>query len=305
MRFWGLGLCLLALGASSAHAMAPEPSRVITETKDRLTLDELAVYVAGPVALSRAGDIAGADRALNVLVDERARRYGRDSIEVADTLNGFMLTLFADDRKREALTYAPRVIDAVRRAWGSDHLEYALTLVDVVQMDFMVNGDAVSAQAEAAMLEAYRIRLERLGPAHKETISTLIYLGRVQGQRSRTGGELARATPAIQSLRRAIEAIEANTPPETTDNIWARNWLAQVYARNGALDVALQTFAKTVDVARAQDALWRVDPQGLADALVEGGFETQAAALLQPYLDAPPDADAAAPASSAPPQPPR
>jgi len=302
MRSGRLGLCVLALATAPvwpAHAMAPKPPREITETKDRLTLAEMEAYVAGPLALARADDMAGAGRALNALADERARRYGADSIEFADTLNGFMIVLFGDGRKTEALAYAPRVIDAVRRAWGSDHLEYALTLVDVVQMDYVTNGDAVGAQAEAAMREAYRIRLERLGPTHKETISTLIYLGRIQGLRSRTGGDLTRATPALQSLRGAIAAIEADTPPATTDNIWARNWLAEVYARNGALDLAVQAFNKTVEVAAGQgrDALDRVDPLGLADALVEAGLKSEADTFLKPFLTTAPDPPAGPPAS--------
>lgn len=287
MKFRVLAVCVGAFMFAQAHpvqAAAPKPARDITETKERLTLPDMEVFVAEPVKLVRAGDMTAAGRALNALVDQRARRHGSDSVEVADTLTSYMLVLFHEDLQAEAMAYAPRVIDAVRRAWGSDHLEYALILTDVVQMEYALRKDAVSSEAEAALLEAYRIRAERLGPTHKETISTLIYLGRIQGLRSRTGGDLARAMPAIQSLRRAITAIEANTPPENSDNIWARNWLAEVYARNGALDLAKQTLQKTIEVASAQGALDRVRPEALAEALTEAGLDAEAEALLQTYI---------------------
>lgn len=290
MRLMSCGLwgaLALAMAAGPASAMAPKPQREITETKERLTLDEMKAIVAEPAALARADDMPAAGRALDRLLEKLGRKYGADSIEVADALVAFMLVLYDQGREADALAMTPRVLEATRRAWGSDHVEYALLLNDIVQMDYELHRDAVGAQAEPALMEVYRIRSERLGPKHKETISTLIYLGRIQGLRSRTGGALAGAMRAIQTLRRAIAESEEILAPGYSDNIWARNWLADVYARNGALALAMQTFAKTQEVAAAQNVPERVDPVGFGAALEEGGFAKEADAILRGYLQGP------------------
>lgn len=290
MRLTSFGLwgaLALSMAAGPASAMAPKPEREITETKERLTLDEMKAIVAEPAALARADDMSAAGRALDRLLEKLGHKYGPDSIEVADALVAFMLVLYDEGREADALAMAPRVMDATRRAWGSDHVEYALLLNDIVQMDYELHRDAVGAQAELALMEVYRIRAERLGPKHKETISTLIYLGRIQGLRSRTGGSIAGATRAIQTLRRAIADSEDILAPGYSDNIWARNWLADVYARNGALALAMQTFAKTQEMAAAQNVPERVNPEGFAAALEEGGFDKEADAILRRYLQVP------------------
>lgn len=286
---WLSALALaLALAAAGSACAADQPAREITETKDRVTFEEMEVMVAGPLALAKAGDMAAAQAALDRLLDERRQRYGADSVEVADTLNAFVVAVFNDvDRrsaKAAALELAPRLLDAVRRAWGSDHIEYALLLNDLVQMDHQLNGDAVGPQSEAALMEVYRIRADRLGPRHKETIATLIWLGEIQGLRSRTHGEIARAAPAIATLRRAIAEEETDREPANNDNLWARSVLADTFARNGALEPAMQTFERMREMARAQDADTSFFTARLANALKEGGFAKESDEMSKLYL---------------------
>lgn len=245
----------------------PPPAREVTETKDRLTFDDLEALVAEPLRLARGGDLPAARAAFETLLEQRRREYGENSPEVADTLAAFMLLLYEEEYGREALEYASQSIDAVRRAWGSDHPEYALILNDAVQLDYKLNGDSVSLQAEAALLEVYRIRAARMGETHKETIATLIYLGRIQGLHSRTGGTLAGAAPAIATLQKAVALTDRWRPPGLNDNVWARQVLAETFARNGALQPAMQTFAKAIEVGVAQDAPDAVSAEDFIDAL--------------------------------------
>jgi hypothetical protein len=193
-----------------------------------------------------------------------------------------MLLLYEEEYEREALEYASQSIDAVRRAWGSDHPEYALILNDAVQLDYKLNGDSVSLQAEAALLEVYRIRAARMGETHKETIATLIYLGRIQGLHSRTGGTLAGAAPAIATLQKAVALTDRWRPPGLNDIVWARQVLAETFARNGALQPAMQTFAKAIEVGVAQDAPDAVSAEDFIDALEEGGFSKEAQMMREP-----------------------
>lgn len=282
-----LALALLAGALAPAQAASPKaPQREITETKDRVTAEDMEALVARPIALARKGDMVAADAALERLLEERRKRFGPDSIEVADTLSSFMVLLFLDDRKAEALSYGPRTLDATRRAWGSDNLEYALVLNDLVQMDYKTHEDAVGPEAEAALREVYRIRYERLGQFHKETIATLIYLGNIMGLRSRTGGDIAKAKPAIATLNLAITQSEEHPQPGLNDNLWARMTLATVYARNGAVAPAMAAYDKMIEVAKSQDPTYEIPVSHLADALKESGHNAEAEAFIKPYLEA-------------------
>lgn len=277
---------VLALAPLAPAAHAAPPAREMTETKERLTPEEMEALVAKPLALARAGDMQAADAALEQLLEERRRRYGPDSVQVADTLVTFMVLAYNERQKRAAMAYGPRALDATRRAWGSDHLEYALVLNDLVVMDYEINRAGVSREAEGALMEAYRIRADRLGPTHRETISTLVYLGLIQGQRSRTGGDLARAGPAIATLNRAIALSERHGGPDETGSPWARSVLAETYARNGALDQSVRTLAKMLELGRERG----VDVSGygffVASAMEEGGFSEQGQALSKALLEA-------------------
>ena len=246
----------------------------------------MEALVARPMGLAREGDWPASQESLELLLQERREKYGAASIEVADTLVAFMILNFNEKREVKALAYAPRAIDIVRQAWGSDHIEYALLLNDVVMMDYVHNKDAVGPESEAALLEAYRIRSASLGPAHYETISTLIYLGEIQGLRSRTGGELARALPAISTLRVAISTVEALPAGESDVNLWGRTVLAKTFARNGALPEALQAFTRMLEMAKTQKADRGASMVEFAATLQEGGFAKEADEIMKPYLEA-------------------
>lgn len=280
-------ICFAVAAFSAAPAwsqIAKKPSEFI-ETKERLGVAAMEALVAGPMGLARAKDWPAAQESLERLLERRRETYGAASIEVADTLVAFMILNFNGERKVEALAYAPRAIDVVRQVWGSDHVEYGLLLNDIVMMDYEYNKDAVGRESEAALAEVFRIRSASLGPTHPETISTLIYLGQIQGLRSRTRGDLSRALPAITTLRRAISTLEAAPTIGSEDNLWARTTLAETFARNGALLEALQTFNTMLAMAKVRQVDQGHRVVGFAAALQEGGFEKEANAIMRPYLD--------------------
>jgi tetratricopeptide (TPR) repeat protein len=287
-------VCRLALVVAAvarvavAQPASPEapPTAQYTETKERLDAEAMELLVPEPMALARAGDWPGAQQSFERLLDESGRRYGVASRRVADMITAFMLLNYLDGREVEGLGYGPRALEAVRRAWGGDTLEYALLLNDLAQMEFEHNKPAVSPRAVAQLQEAYRIRRAQLGSRHKETISTLIYLGRLQGQRTVTGGRIDRAAPAIATLRRAIVETEVNRAPDNNDNVWARAVLAQIYARNGALAQAQREYARVLKMAQAQGVEPGKYDSAFAEALQDGGFAKEADALLAPSLDA-------------------
>jgi len=284
LRLAGLS-AILILAAPPPAATAPPPPTTYSETKERLDPHAMEGVVAEPMILARVGDWVGAQRAFERLIDERRRRYGPNSIAVSDTLTAFMILNFRDGRGTEALGYADRARDAVRASWGKDSLEYALLLNDLAQMDFEHNKPVVSPDTLANLREAYRIRRAQLGPRHKETISTLIYMGRMQGQRTVTGGQIRRAAPAIALLRRAITETEADRAPDNNDNLWARAILVQTYARNGDLRRAIAEFNILQENADIQGVDGSQYLTGYAEALQDGGFDKVAQEMLQALLE--------------------
>jgi len=284
MRLVAASAVVLILATAPATAATAPPSTLYSETKERLDADAMERLVAEPMALARADDWAGGQRAFERLIDERRRRYGLNSIAVSDTLIAFMILNFRDGRQAEALGYTDRSRDAVRAAWGTESLEYALVLNDLAQMDFEHHKPVVSPDSLANLREAYRIRRAQLGPRHKETISTLIYLGRMQGQRTVTGGQIRRAAPAIALLRRAIVETEADRAPDNNDNLWARAILVQTYARNGDLRRAMIEFNVLQENAETQGVdVTRYLP-GYAESLQDGGFDKVPQDVLQVLL---------------------
>ncbi len=274
-------VALLVPAAAPAAEPTLPPGAVFHETKLRLSPEEMEKLVVRPLRLAEEGDMAGADSALARLLAETDRRQGPGSIEAADLVTAFMITLFNTGLRQEAMTYRVRALDAVRRAWGSDHLEYALVLNDLVVMDRKANGDAVGAGAEEALLEAYRIRSERLGETHPETIATLIYLGDIQSLKSRTGGEFTKAAPAFATLQKAVVDADRVDIRGYTDNLWARTVLAQAFVRNGALQPGLQTFRKMLEKAQTQGVDGASDLPFFLDTLEEAGFKKEAEELAR------------------------
>ena len=281
LRAWVLAVALCFLApAAFALPPGPPPPAQYSETKERLDTAAMEGLVVEPMALARGGDWPAAQQAFERQLAEHQRQFGADSIRVSDTLDAFVILNFIDGRQAEALGYVDRLREAVQRAWGRDSLEYALTLNDLAQMDFEHNKPAVSPAALADLREAYRIRKAQLGPGHKETISTLIYLGRLLGQRSVTRGDVRAAAPAIAALRQAITETEAHRAAGNNDNVWARAILAQTYARNGALDLAMREYRAQGARAELQGVSMAVYDVNFADALQEGGHAREALSVL-------------------------
>lgn len=274
--------CVLALSAT-ARAQGAAPSQY-SETKERLDTKAMEALVAEPMALARGGDWPAAQRAFERLLAERQSQFGADSVKVSDTVEAFVILNFVDGRQIQALAYADLERASVRRAWGHDSLEYALALNDLAQMDFEHNKPGFSASALADLREAYRIRRSQLGRHHKETVSTLIYIGRLQSQRSITHGDIRRAAPAIATLRQAIAETESDRAASNNDNLWARAVLAETYARNGALPAATREYDRLVALAERQGVPANVYDIAFASALDDGGYSKEAEALMKRFL---------------------
>lgn len=145
------------------------------ETKDRLPPELLAEMVEGPMAAVRGRGLAEGDAAFERLVaSERS-----DRVRIADLTMAYGVELYNEwweTKENRALLQASRErirssVPLYRAAFGPAHPEVALALNSFADVEAELNGET-SAQAEAALREALKIRSDALGPNHKETIAT-------------------------------------------------------------------------------------------------------------------------------------
>lgn len=205
----------------------------------------------------RAGDLAGGERAFETLLDEASRRYGNDSAEAADLLMSFGVMVYTeglisstgtdpDARVRaRSLPYLRRSDETYRRVYGPNHPEVAVALHNLGQAMVDLAPDDPPAQAEAALEEAYQIRLASLGPANPETLAALANVADLKGLPGRTGRDQARVAAVAAMYRQGLN--EAQRPRSEFLEGQPRFWymrLVRLYVRNGQAPAALQVVAE-------------------------------------------------------------
>ena len=262
-------------------------------TKDRLSTERMEALVARPMARVRAGDVAGGQRAFETLLDDTSRRHGTGSAEAADLLISFGVMVYSEGLipstgseadnglSARSLPYLRRSVEAYRRAFGPNHPLVALAQHSLGQaMVDLAAGDP-PAEAEAALEEAYRIRLAALGPANPETLAALANVADIRGLPGRTGRDRARVAAVAAMYRQGL--TQARRPmgafPEEQPRFWYAR-LARMYVRNGQAAASLQVIT---EAERVSDAWACVDMSLLvaeiANLLEQQGFATEAVAL--------------------------
>jgi hypothetical protein len=286
-------ICIVGVGASmnaDVRAQADAPAK--HETKDRLSTEHMEALVAGPMALVRAGDLAGGERAFETLLADATRRHGAGSAEAADLLMSFGVTVFtegmmgAGSQANEALRpravpYLRRSVEAYRGSFGADHPLVAVALHSLALAMLDIAPDDPPAEAEAALEEAYRIRLAVLGPANPETLAALGGLADIRALPSRTGHDPARIAAVAAMYREGLAHAPHITGdfPEKQPRLWFMR-LARLYVRNGQAAAAL----RIIDEAQRQSGAWPCADMSLletdvANLLQREGFAAEAEAL--------------------------
>jgi len=273
------------------RAQADAPVR--HETKDRLSTERMEALVAGPMALVRAGDVAGGERAFETLLDDASRRHGTGSAEAADLLMSFGIMVYteglipstgseADDRlSARSLPYLRRSVEAYRRAFVPNHPLVAVALHSLGHALIDLAAGDPPAEAEAALEETYRIRLEALGPANPETLAALANVADIKGLPGRTGRDRTRVAEVVIMYRQGL--AQARRPmgafPEEQPRFWYTR-LARMYVHNGQAAAALQV----VTEAERMSGAWACEDMPMlvaeiAHLLEQQGFATEAEAL--------------------------
>jgi len=229
----------LAGEAAAARTAAYQP--------DRLNGERVNQLVAGPGNLLGEGNVEGAVAAFDRLLASATAAHGAQSLEAADLLTAFGVVMAGQadvhpglDLRRRALDYLERSIPIYRRVFGRGHPEVAVALNSWADVE-RARRPHWPGPAEAALAEALRIRQASLGPRHRETLWTIIYLSDVRGRFALTGGVMTRAEPVAADLERAI-ALSAGSDAETARAypVVANLRLARLLARHGQASRAIR-----------------------------------------------------------------
>lgn len=274
---------------------SPPPPR---ETKDRISAEALAEMVREPVDLVEAGRRAEADAAFRKLLAEAETHGKAGAIRAADLLTAYGIELYKEgdadeggDTRRAAIPWLRKAVAATRSAWGPNHPETALALQNLADVLAKISPDSPGAEAEQALREAYRIRVQALGAGNGETLYTAETLANlVSAGPDAAALESHRAAEAEGLYRQAIRGISASRAVNPLEiGVGARLHLARLYARTGRIREAMAEAAgaeRSIPPGRPDDldalqacAAYEKGMSALATALDARGAGVEARSL--------------------------
>ena len=145
-------------------------------------MDRMTQLVGSTVEIAQDGHLALAERRFEQRLQQARESEGPGSGLEADLLCSFAVLLFVEGRMNDradmaerAPLYIDRAVAAARTAWGPRHPELATLLHTKADILAELAGESGAAPpaAEAALREAYEIRVGALGTKHLETIAAV------------------------------------------------------------------------------------------------------------------------------------
>lgn len=249
---------------------AAEPATMITETKDRLPSDAMAALVMPAMEAVCNGDLGQAEFLIERQIEAARIAHGEHSIREADILSSFGVELYAEGQSSEnniiqqaSLRYLSRAIPATRAAFGARDPEVALALHSLADAEIELADQAPSAIADAALNEAYDIRVATLGRHNLESVATLAALGRLEGLPARVKGDPVRLRHAVARFERAIVDTPRGPAAGTQSEPALRAQLARIYLANGKRRLGL------TQLIRAEAGLTELGKAQALDVMVQ------------------------------------
>ena len=229
----------LVLAPAAVTGQDRAPPGQTGETKDRLSDDRMSELVEVPIAAVEERGLTAGKAAFDRLLNAARRAHGAGSVEVADLLTSFGVRLYllgasSNDRvlREASFFYLETAIQAYRAAFGPAHPEVALALNTYANGQYSFYENDPPPSVDAALEEAYRIRLAAFGPTNPETLASLRYLARIKGHPTRTRGDPARIDAAADLFRRLVANSSNDQRLRDESAPYARTAFARMYARN-------------------------------------------------------------------------
>ena len=228
-----IGLVLVgAIVVTVIDSGKPPPPEHGGWTVDRMSQDQMAKMVAGPMKLVEKKDLAGAARLFET---ELKRARGKGELYAGDLLDAYGTGLQRADYEKEAMPYFARAIAAYRKGDPGGPI-LAQELVGYGLLLDQASPDHPPPEAVANVREALVIRERVLGRRNAETAVNYVNLGSVQGAPAITGRDPARVAAAAKLIRTGIQLLPATPNARDHDLPDARLSLVELYARNGDVD---------------------------------------------------------------------
>ncbi len=266
----GLGIAGAA-GLRFQERLLAEPLPQIAETSDRMPEEAMAQLVTAPMSLVRSGDLKTASEIFERQIAAIREARGVGSVQEADLLMAFGVELFTEtevdekDLQRAALPYLARSVEVYRAAFGPVSPEVALALNSYADVLLVLNESKPTAEAEAALQEALRIRMAVLGRRNIETVATRAHLARLHGHPSVVKGDRERLARAAAEYEVAISDAPTSASARDASAPMLRLSLAQMYLDNDERSLA----RKEAALAKAGMGAWtEAERQQAADLLL-------------------------------------
>ena len=189
------------------------------------------------------GDLKGGETLLQRAVDERGRRYGADSLEVAESLGKLAQVRNLQARHAEAAQLARRALAIFKAhpdAKPLDVVPAERTLASAVSF-----GMGAPPEAEALYRDALRICEQYLGPDDPETLRTLTYLAEMHLQAHDD-------VKAETEIRELVSRSERRFGAESVPFASALYLLGESLKPVGKVEEAVDDYARAAAILRVQ-----------------------------------------------------
>ena len=188
------------------------------------------------------GDLKGSETLLQRAVEERGRRYGADSLDVAESLGKLAQVRNLQGRHDEAAQLARRALTILKSHADAAPLDVVHTeraLANAISF-----GMGALPEAEILYRDALRICERYLGADDPETLRTLNYLAEMHLQ--------AHDAKAEVEIRELVSRSERRYGPESVPFASALYLLGESLKPVGKVEEAVDDYARAAAILRAQ-----------------------------------------------------
>lgn len=237
---------------------------------------EMDLRIPEAARLVKEGRISDAVAAFEAQLRD-AQSGGSSDQQVFEMLLAFGLSLERNDQPEASADYLRRAVAAARIAFGTDHSETAWTLTDFGLIVRSLNTHDSYVEAEAALAEAYAIRLSLYGENHPGRAAALRFLADTRASAFLLEGRPER----IDEVATLYELATMPEPYEGTTHVYQR-W-ARMYAQNRRPQDACRVLDRAAQDAQRLQLYVPEIALSVVDDLQANGWFTEAASVANAF----------------------
>jgi tetratricopeptide (TPR) repeat protein len=257
-RQLGWTLVMLGRGAEARQVLEPLRARYQSMPGAAENRDAFGANYSLALAYMHEGETKRSLEMLRAGLEEQRRALGPDDTQVAQTemsLGGLLVNMGNPPECGDLFRHAYRVLE-------SNHGPESFNTMQARHQLGFQRIDYDPAEAEKILLDLLRDRRAILGERHAENSTTLMLLGRLANER----GDLGRAEALY---REALDIAETGGGVDHPSAMSSRARLAEIIARQGRTNEALQLARQNLLTAEKADRALSIDAAKRALAVAE------------------------------------